>query len=314
MITDEDLIIQIHHIGGSDDVGPVSSMVGLTNSVFWTFYDAEKTSFYDGDIGDMNHRLIDKCIGGKDGKVKFNILVNPSASSTFLPAKSASRYVMPLNPDGKSTTWGEHTKLDRVVDMDINRLDTLLSKGEINPIDVLSIDAQCSEYDIIKGTGDNLKDVLAVICEVEFEPLYEGQKLYGDIDKLLRDEGFRVCVIYNPQYFTHCPYPNKRGQGFLTVSEALFLRNPETLYKRFYDEMPQEEFEKVVTKCIKLAMAGLSFNQPEFAYDIINTLKNSKVISIDKLIKESKHPYFKIFKKLIEGTLELKFIHERHSS
>lgn len=306
-VTDEDLKIQIHHIGGIAECGPVDVLGFLKESINWTFYDADKASLDNTDVKDKNYTLINKCIGGEDKKAKFNILANPSASSVLLPAKSAEQYVISTEGE-KVVTWGEHTKFVKAVEVELHKLDTLLKNKEINPIDFLSIDAQGLDYDVIKGTENNIDDVLGVLCETEFTPLYEGQKLFSDIDTMLRGKGFRLCILYNPQYFPHMTLPShKKGQGFLTVGESLFLRDPTTLYERFYNGMSEKELTKLIIQCIKLAVIGMLFNQPDFSYDIIKRLEMLKLINIKEFAKLSKHSYFKMFEKLLDGTLKLKF-------
>lgn len=48
--------------------------------------------------------------------------------------------------------------------------------------DFLSIDAQGSELDIIKGSGFILdENIIGIMSEEEFHRLYDAQPLFGDI-------------------------------------------------------------------------------------------------------------------------------------
>lgn len=61
--------------------------------------------------------------------------------------------------------------------MDGVTLDTLIvdSGGRIPLPDFLSLDTQGSELEILSGSPHATGSALAVVCEVEFLPLYRGQ-------------------------------------------------------------------------------------------------------------------------------------------
>ena len=57
--------------------------------------------------------------------------------------------------------------------------------------DLIKLDTQGSEFEILMGAADALRnDVVAVVTEVSFCEVYSGQKLFSDLDILLRDAGF----------------------------------------------------------------------------------------------------------------------------
>ena len=215
--------MQIHHVGGIEGCGPTEALAILYHDAHWTIYDADEESLNKTDLEKKDITLINRCISDKDGWDTFHTMKNPSASSMFKPKESAKEYVM-LNGE----VWGEHTEIIKTMTIEVSMLDTLLEKKEIRPIDVLSMDAQGSELNILNGT--DLKEVLAVICEINYSPLYEGQPLAHHIQKKLTDEGFRLCFLYNSQHFKSHKYPKQlTNDGFLTVEEALFIRDPSTL-------------------------------------------------------------------------------------
>jgi FkbM family methyltransferase len=71
-------------------------------------------------------------------------------------------------------------------------LETFIRTHDIGALDFIKMDIQGAELDVLKGGETALPSVLAVICEVEFVPLYKGQPLYGDIDAYLRSRGFML--------------------------------------------------------------------------------------------------------------------------
>ncbi len=312
-ITNEELIINLHHIGGIGECGPIDTISYFEDSILWYFYDADEDSLKDTTIKNLNHdtekkyKLINKCIGGKDGKTKFNILNNESASSVLLPAKSAEKYVIGVARN-KPITWGEHTKLKKTIDIDMYKLDTLIEQKEIGQVDFLSIDAQGLDYEIIEGIDKNISSVIGVLCEVEFSQLYEGQKLFADIDIKLREKGFRLSTMYNPQLFQHMYHRKcQKGRGFLTVAEMLYLRTPESLFDKLEQDISKKEEKKIVIQLIKLAGLSLMFEHFNFSYDIINKLEKMGFVSIENFNKGCNHKYIEMLYYLSKGTLKMNF-------
>jgi FkbM family methyltransferase len=271
-ITKDQMKMQIHHIGGIKDCGPAEQLTMLKEDAKWTFYDADEESLKQTSIEGKEYRLIPKAIGGIDGDDnEFYVLKSPSASSFLRPAEEAKDYLI----QGTEETWGEHTEVQKIITMPMTRIDTMVENKEIGKIDVLSIDVQGGELDVITGAANNLKNVLAVICEVEFRRLYKDQDLFFDIHKWLSEEDFELWAVYNLQYFNKHPYPKPiRGFGVITVGEALFVRNPEPLLK----EMTEENIEKLV----KIALISLCYDQRDVAYYIIHEME-LKGFSLDIL-------------------------------
>ena len=296
LITDEDLKLQVHHIGGIGDSGPAELFVMLGDDAFWTFYDIDKESLEKTTIKNKNHKLINKGIGRLNEKAKFNITCNPTASSCLIPANSAKNYLLP----GTNTTWKDHTIITKTIDIELTNLNTLIEKKEIEKIDFLSIDAQGLELDIIYGAGININDILGIVSEVEFRKLYEDQPLFSDLSKELNNRGFDLWALYNLQYFNTQNYPKPLlGNGMLMTAEALFVRNPEPLFERF-DKASNEETSKIIIKLIKLAIIGVIYDQREFSIDILHRLEE-KGIFLKDIEKYSKIDYIK----KMRGSMEL---------
>ena len=64
-------------------------------------------------------------------------------------------------------------------------LDNFLETNNIGSLDFIKIDVQGAELDIFRGGKKALKDVLKIVCEVEFIHHYENQPLFGDVCKFL---------------------------------------------------------------------------------------------------------------------------------
>jgi FkbM family methyltransferase len=279
------LQIQVHHIGGIGDCGPVEQMTILNKDVVWNFYDADRESLEKCNTTNKNFVLLGYCIGSSHKKKMFNVAVNPSASSLLKPSESAKDYTFP----DSNVTWGEHSKIIDTNLIQIEKIDTLIKKGEINPIDMLSIDVQGGELNVLKGAKESLKDIMAVVCEVEFSQIYEKQPLFPDIQKFMNKNGFRLCALYNLQYWPTKNYPKElMGYGYLTVAEALFLREPN------FDNLIDDK----IIKLLKLGAIAVCFNQRDVAITILHELEK-RGFNINELDKNGEFYYITKFKQAI---------------
>lgn len=61
---------------------------------------------------------------------------------------------------------------------------------EVEGADFLQLDVQGFELTVLQHATQRLSDMLAIQCEVEFLPMYEGQPLFSEIELFLRSQGF----------------------------------------------------------------------------------------------------------------------------
>ena len=71
--------------------------------------------------------------------------------------------------------------LKKETEIDTISLDYFIDKHDVGNIDFIKIDVQGAELDIFKGGSKALKNVLKIVCEVEFVQHYENQPLFGDV-------------------------------------------------------------------------------------------------------------------------------------
>jgi FkbM family methyltransferase len=121
-------------------------------------------------------------LAGTSGTHTLYVTREPMASSLRPPNPDvAKRYYRPDIFDVVAETT-----------IDCHTLDDL-AKAEIIPerIDYLKIDTQGSEYDILRGGRDLLRQTSILTCETEFVPLYKDQPLFADVAGELASAGFR---------------------------------------------------------------------------------------------------------------------------
>jgi len=137
------------------------------------------------------------------------------------------------------------------------------SRGEISSPDLIKLDTQGSEFEVLVGGAQALRsDVVAIVTEVSFCEVYAGQKLFSDLDFLLRDAGFsffgfdslhqrsrrfldkhtqisRERAIFGDAVFLKDPLPGGRAGGSLSPRKliGLFLSAVLTGYHDFALEL-----------------------------------------------------------------------------
>ncbi len=66
-------------------------------------------------------------------------------------------------------------------------LDSFTRQNSVDEIDFIKIDVQGAELDVFKGATKALDNVVFIVSEVEFIPLYIDQPLFGDVCKYLTE-------------------------------------------------------------------------------------------------------------------------------
>jgi|SRR5688500_8443244 FkbM family methyltransferase len=96
--------------------------------------------------------------------------------------------------------------------------------------DFISLDTQGTELEILRGAPVALGSSVAVVTEVEFVPLYEGQPLFGEICDFLTGHGFVFARFFRVlDGSLHRAPVGLRGNGIPVTTDALFLRHPASI-------------------------------------------------------------------------------------
>jgi FkbM family methyltransferase len=98
----------------------------------------------------------------------------------------------------------------------MGRLDDFLSQMNIEGQTLLKVDVQGYEMTVMENGLELLKKVQYVILETSFEPLYEGQPLFHDINGWMEAHGFRFAGDLDT-----LPSPK---DGTILQADSLFIR------------------------------------------------------------------------------------------
>jgi len=112
-------------------------------------------------------------------------------------------------------------------------LDAFLEKNSISNVDYLKIDVEGFEYQVLEGASPVLDRVGVVVVETCFVPVRVGQKLFSDVDQLLRGSGFDLIrfeidqeqlgykTLKAPTHYVPPGYSDPYGQPL--VSDAVYV-------------------------------------------------------------------------------------------
>ena len=142
------------------------------------------------------------------GEATLHLTADPQSASLYPPDLDAVRRHPELwrhEPHGTAT-------------IATTTLDAWAEANPDAPVDVLKVDVQGAELDVLRGGERLLRSVRALELEVEFQTLYEGQPLFGDVDAFLRERGF---VLWRLRDIAHCGLtPSRRDEPAFIVGNA----------------------------------------------------------------------------------------------
>jgi FkbM family methyltransferase len=120
----------------------------------------------------------------------------------------------------------ELTVLQKKHPVETRRLDDI---EEIADVDYIKIDVQGAELDVFRGATKSLAKATLIQTEVEFVEMYEGQPLFGDVDRLLRGAGFQFHTFegFGKRCFKPLVANNDLNRGLRQIlwSDAVYVRD-----------------------------------------------------------------------------------------
>lgn len=131
-------------------------------------------------------------LAGSPGQRNLYLTKEPACSSLHPPMQYLAEKYPAL----------DCISLQKIITTDVTTLDLWARENNLHAIDYIKIDTQGSELEILKG-GDSLIDTTRCIdIEVEFNPIYEGQTLFGETDTYLRSKGFVLWRLSNLVHYS----------------------------------------------------------------------------------------------------------------
>lgn len=208
---------------------------------------------------------------------------NAAAVPLYVSSTPTNTSLLKPNPRFIGRYKAEKFRLSHVAKVDTRTLDSIVFAGAGGPRagEFLKLDTQGSEHDILRGAGRTLAErTVAVLCEVEFFEVYEGQKTLADIVCLLREHGLVLYAIY-PHYRSAGLLDRRRyeTEERLMWADAVFFKDP-------FDDMNRERpLSKRERQALILASLVLGFF--DFALELLaaNACEADEREALERAIK-----------------------------
>ncbi len=292
-------MISVHHIGARSGSHPFPLYEKFESEIFYVMYDADPNCIEQIDEkfrnGNATYKVINAGVGKKKENKKLNINYDPNTSSFLKVNQKFLNFYYPT-PHGYDYVVDDSYSLVSECDVNLESLDELCDKNNVPFPDLLSMDTQGTELDILKGAQTALSNTVAVVTEVGFVPIYDGQPLFGDIDQYLSNQGFIFCRFYGWQS-EMSPYRGAlgvRGKGIMASADALYLKSPD-----FICEMNVADEIKYIM-LMKLSYIALAYGMLEYSLQCLIFSQNySENIPVESEI-------FKFMSKFYTETLSYK--------
>jgi FkbM family methyltransferase len=151
-------------------------------------------------------QIVAEALGAAPGPATLHVTREPGSSSLYPPLDD----VIDRHP---RLEMQREVQAQRI---ELTTLDDWCARSGFTRADLVKLDTQGSELDILRGAQRMLETVDVVQTEVEFNPMYDGQPLFGDVDRFLRDRGF---VLWHLENLAH----HRQHGARITLSPAHHL-------------------------------------------------------------------------------------------
>lgn len=150
-------------------------------------------------------------------------------------------------------------------------LDNVLKEHGISDVDFIKLDTQGSELSILEGSAKTIESsIFGLEVEVEFAELYEGQPLFADIDRFVKQFGFHLFDL-KPLYWKRDAGKRYGGpKGQIVVADALYLRT-QTDYGRILKSIADADARK--SKVLRAVSVCIIHGYLDYALEIFRENK-----------------------------------------
>lgn len=168
---------------------------------------------------------------GRENRTQlFYETVHPMCSSLYQPDELLMRSYQNLDV----------AMLKRVSTVAVNSLDCFMEQHGVGDADFIKIDVQGAELDVFQGGSMTLQQVLWVVSEVEFVPLYVDQPLFGDVCSYLASKELMFHKFLGLSGRALKPVVVEHDQNAAVQqlwADAVFMRNVFKLYELSFEKL-----------------------------------------------------------------------------
>lgn len=293
--------ISVHHIGARAGSRAFPIMSKFEKDIINVLYDADSDSIAQISEKNQNNKselhVFSYCLGEDQRYSTFNVNYDPYTSSLYEKNSDYDSYYFDYGNKGDYLV-SETARTVEKREIEMTSMDHLYQDKIVSvpPPDFLSLDTQGSEYEILLGAKNILgSNCLALQLETMFHPLYKNQKLFGDINCLLSEQGFLLVNFLDLGELSPYRAPlGQRSKGFLVSTDAFFIKDIDHLNIK-------DEYQRYIM-LNKLAFISIIYHQFEYGLKCLNFAK--KIMIDEKIKNELESVVYYRFLKELEKQLE----------
>lgn len=227
--------------------------------------DPKECARLNDEVGELPYpsRFLPYALGGEDrDDVPFYVNNWPVAPSVYEPNDEFIEQF----PHARMMLAGRETKM-----ISTSRLDTVAAREAVSP-NLIKLDVEGAELDVLRGGEETLAKALMLDVEVEFQPVFRGQPLFGEVDQHLRDRGWSLLGLRRNSWrrtaegFT--PQPGYGGQ--IVSADALY----------FHRELIDQQISQATA--LKLAVILGAYRQFDFALEILRRPELDELAPVER--------------------------------
>ena len=147
-------------------------------------------------------------------------------------------------------------------------------------IDVLKLDVHGAELEILYGAERQIaEEVLAIVVETMFEPQWEGQPPFHEVDRYMRSKGFALIDL-DIRRWRRRPLPalfDSIRVGPVAYADAVYLKDPLENPEQFCAQGKERD------KYLKLASIGEVFSVIDYSIEVLETAHLNGIIEKEEL-------------------------------
>lgn len=283
---ENELKIIVHHVGGRGWNSPFRVPKSFADDVAYVYYEADPEGADEllkaAEEQPFETYVIPYGLWSKSGPQQLNITANSYASSILTPDVSFfdNRCEIDIGRMTYDVTYDDMLNVVRRVEIEARSLNDLAGQG-LFPYgrgpDFISLDTQGAELEILRGASDLIGDVLGICTEIEFQPMYQGQPLAGDILSATHAWGFDFASFIDMYFISNKHVPiGWRGRQQPGFGDALFFQRISRLSQSGLTD------EQKFIKLNKLAFIAVSNGHTDIAVAAIFSAE-----AIGDLVSES---------------------------
>jgi len=182
----------------------------------------------------------------------------------------------------------EYYEVERLIELDCVTLPSVLASFSIDRMDFLKTDLEGLDYEVLKSCEHMLADLLAIQCELRFEPFYEKEPYFHEVCAFLYSHHFELIEL-RPEYWKpKTRHGCRHRDGRLVWADCIFLKDLESGWPE-----GRSDFSLAVAKQIIICSMLGHHCYGEFLFERYKSDLSTTWIPLLETLIEPRRPHWK---------------------